>query len=220
MGPPRHNMRISAALLVACVSVVAAFPAPTQNFTALPGRNAFPGKVTWGYYFLGNQPYQSPKTIIAQGVNYACISFGNIGSSGTFEFPGGGCAGPDTEYCKGFMKSNGTAEAPTGPAFFQQLHDAGVTISITVGGAGASVPSAGSDPQVTLSSFKSALETWGIYQYVDGIDFDWENSGAEAAINNLAPAFKNAGYVVTSRLRGYESVMIPEEVEMVSLSTA
>merc|ERR1711957_528884 len=106
MGTPRHNMRISAALLVACASVVAAFPAPTQNFTALPGRNAFPGKVTWGYYFLGNQPYQSPKTIIAQGVNYVCISFGNIGSSGTFEFPGGGCAGPDTEYCKGFMKSN------------------------------------------------------------------------------------------------------------------
>merc|ERR1711865_906769 len=102
---PRHNMRISAALLVACVSVVAAFPAPTQNFTALPGRNAFPGKVTWGYYFLGNQPYQSPKTIIAQGVNYVCISFGNIGSSGTFEFPGGGCAGPDTEYCEGSIIS-------------------------------------------------------------------------------------------------------------------
>jgi len=189
-------MRASFALLmaVACVGDVAAF----SNFTALPGRNPFPSKVTWGYYFLGNQPYQSPAAIIAQGVNYVCISFGNIGSEGTFAFPGGGCAGPDTEYCQGFMKSNGTADKPTGAAFFKQLHDAGVTISITVGGAGASVPGAGSDPQVTLTSFKAALEAWAVYQYVDGIDFDWENSGAGAAINNLAPAFKKAGYVVTS----------------------
>jgi hypothetical protein len=96
------------------------------------------------------------------------------------------------------MKTNGTADKPTGAAFFKALHDAGVTISITVGGAGASVPGAGSDPQVTLTSFKSVLQGWGIHQYVDGIDFDWENSGAEAAINNLAPAFKKAGYVVTS----------------------
>ena len=42
------------------------------------------------------------------------------------------------------------------------------------------------------------LEGWAIYQYVDGIDFDWENSGAAVGINNLAPAFKKAGYVVTS----------------------
>jgi hypothetical protein len=96
------------------------------------------------------------------------------------------------------MESNGTAAAPTGPAFFKQLHDAGVTISITVGGAGASVPGGSTDPQVTLTSFKSALDTYGVYEYVDGIDFDWENSGAAAAINNLAPAFKKAGFVVTS----------------------
>jgi len=183
-----------ALLLAACVGVVDGF----TDLTALPARNAFPSKVTWGYYFLGDQPYQSPATIIGQGVNYVCISFGNIGSAGTFTFPGGGCAGPDTQYCQGFMKSNGTAAAPTGAAFFQQLHDAGVTISITVGGAGASVPGASSDPEVTLTSFKAVLEGWGIYQYVDGIDFDWEASGAAAAINNLAPAFKKSGYVVTS----------------------
>ena len=96
------------------------------------------------------------------------------------------------------MSSNGTADKPTGAAFFQELHDANVTISITVGGAGASVPGAASDPTVTLSTFKSVLESYGISQYVDGIDFDWEASGAAAAINNLAPAFKKAGYVVTS----------------------
>ena len=51
---------------------------------------------------------------------------------------------------------------------------------------------------MTLTTFKSVLEGYGIHQYVDGIDFDWEASGAAAAINNLAPAFKKAGYVVTS----------------------
>jgi len=169
-----------------------------KNSTAHPGRNGFPSKVTWGYYFLGGQPYQSPEKIIAQGVNYVCISFGNIGSSGTFTFPGGGCGGPDTQHCKDFMNSNGTADKPTGAAFFQQLHDANITISITVGGAGASVPGAASDPTVTLNTYKSVLEGYGIHQYVDGIDFDWEADGAAAAINNLAPAFKKAGYVVTS----------------------
>jgi len=193
-----RSVSFFAILVATWVSVIAEFPGLNRNGTANPGRNSFPKKVTWGYYFLGHQPYQSPATIIAQGVNYVCISFGNIGSEGTFAFPGGGCAGPDTEYCQGFMKSNGTAAAPTGPAFFQQLHDAGVTISITVGGAGASVPGPGTDPEITLSSFKSVLEGWSIYDYVDGIDFDWENSGAGPAINNLAPAFKNAGYVVTS----------------------
>lgn len=185
-------MRFSFALAAACAGVDG-----VDNAVALPRRNAFPSKVTWGYYFLGNQPYQSPATIVAQGVNYICVSFGNIGFDGTFAFPGGGCGGPDTQYCQQFMQSNGTVEQPTGAAFFQQLHDAGVTIAITVGGAGASVPS-GSDPEITLTSFKAALEKWAIYQYVDGIDFDWENSMAAAAINNLAPAFKRAGYVVTS----------------------
>merc|ERR1719197_2292130 len=125
-------MRTSVALLLVAVCAgVAAFPRTSEhNFVGRP----FPSKVTWGYYFLGNQPYQSPAKIVEQGVNYVCISFGNIGSSGTFSFPGGGCGGPDTQYCQGFMKSNGTAAKPTGAAFFQQLHDAGVAISITVGG--------------------------------------------------------------------------------------
>lgn len=163
--------------------------------------NPFPAsqgkKVTWGYYFLGNQPYKSPKDILAQGINYVCIAFGNIQSNGIFQFPGGGCAGPDQEYCHKFMASNGTSERPTGAAFFRELHDAGVTISITVGGAGASVPSTGSADK-TLSTFQSVLTTWGVYNYVDGIDFDWENTMATAAINVLAPAFKAKGYVVTS----------------------
>ena len=60
-------------MVAAFASIVAGF----ENFTALSGRNPFPGgssgtgrfnKVTWGYYFLGAQPYQSPAAIIAQGV--------------------------------------------------------------------------------------------------------------------------------------------------------
>jgi hypothetical protein len=38
--------------------------------------------------------------------SYVCISFGNIGSGGTFTFPGGGCGGPDTQVRLGGLRKD------------------------------------------------------------------------------------------------------------------
>jgi hypothetical protein len=49
-----------------------------------------------------------------------------------------------------------------------------VTISISLGGAGAHLPSENVNTAQALSSFQQVLTKLGIADYVDGIDFDWE----------------------------------------------
>jgi hypothetical protein len=140
------------------------------------------------------QPFVSAAEMLAQRINYVCLSFGDIDPSNPsepFVFPGGGCEG-DGDACLTFMRTRGVA-------WLQTLHDAGVTISISLGGAGAHLPSPDVDAQAVIESFERVLGEWGVDDLIDGIDFDWEDSNLHVAhaVNKLAPAFKARGYVVT-----------------------
>jgi hypothetical protein len=155
-------------------------------------RNTFPSsrglKVVWAYYYM-LKPHVTVEQMLQQKVNYVCLSFGDLSADGTFSFPGGGC---NTQTCVDWVNTYAVD-------WTRRLHEAGVTISISLGGAGAHLPSENVDTAQALSSFQQVLTKLGIADYVDGIDFDWEDSdtAVAGAVNRLAPAFKNAGYVVT-----------------------
>ena len=84
----------------------------------------------WAYYFMG-QEFVSAVSIILQRVNYVVVSFGDVTPSSGFEFPGGGCSGTGTmARCNSFLLDHA-------PTWFKTLHDAGIAIAISFGGAGA-----------------------------------------------------------------------------------
>jgi cellulose synthase/poly-beta-1,6-N-acetylglucosamine synthase-like glycosyltransferase len=155
-------------------------------------RNPFPStrglKVIWAYFYM-LMPHVTVEQMLQQKVNYVCLSFGDLQADGTFVFPGGGC---NTQTCIDWVSTHAVD-------WTRRLHEAGVTISISLGGAHANLPSETVDTAQALSSFQQVLTNLGIAPYIDGIDFDWEdnNVAVASAVNRLAPVFKNAGYVVT-----------------------
>ena len=143
--------------------------------------------MTWAYFYM-LQPHVTVEEMLSQRVNYVCVAFGDISSAGSFAFPGGGC---NTQTCTDWFAAHGVE-------WFRRLHQAGVTIAISLGGAHATLPSDTVVPADVISSFQQELQRLGIEAFVDGIDFDYEDNNVKVAavVNRLAPAFKAAGYVV------------------------
>jgi hypothetical protein len=135
---------------------------PSAPPTVNPNFNPFPSsrgeKVLWGYYFMG-QPFVPAFTIITKKINYLVVSFGDISPTSSFVFPGGGCGGVGTK-----AKCNTFLTDAIASGWFKMLHDAGISISISLGGAGAHLPSATVDPEKAIRSFQSKLESLGIEQ--------------------------------------------------------
>jgi hypothetical protein len=157
-----------------------------------------PKKVTWAYYYLA-QAHVTAAQIIAQKINYVVVSFAAIETDGSVFFPGGGCnspndvAGCDAGIAK--LKADG---------WFKELHDAGVVIGISIGGAHAKIPKT-VDASAAVK-FAKNLENHGILKYVHALDLDWEttsppsltNSEMGKVINQVSLIFKNAGWIVTT----------------------
>ena len=157
-----------------------------------------PKKVTWAYYYLA-QAHVTAAQIIAQKINYVVVSFAQIETDGSVVFPGGGCSGAtDVAGC-----AAGIAKLKA-DGWFKELHDAGVVIGISIGGAHAKIPKT-VDASAAVK-FAKNMENHGILKYVHALDLDWEttspksltNSEMGKVINQVSLIFKNAGWIVTT----------------------
>ena len=57
--------------------------------------------------------------------------------------------------------------------WFKALHDAGVVVGLSIGGANAHIPTT-LDGAAAVTALSKELETQGLLDYFDAIDLDWE----------------------------------------------